>query len=66
MMYLVVLVVIISFIEIKRMADKQQKKEIVVFFVLAVISLVVGFFYLSDPYRTSLAQQMLKVIGQQF
>jgi multisubunit Na+/H+ antiporter MnhB subunit len=64
--YLIILVIILSFIEIKRMEEKQQKKEIVVYLGLAVIGLALGFLYLSNPYRTSLAQHILSLIGQEF
>lgn len=66
MIYLIALVILISFFEIRRMVVKQQKKEIVIFLILAVISLALGYFYLLDPYRTSLAQHMLKLVGKQF
>ncbi|HPD01134.1 MAG TPA: hypothetical protein PLA01_07280 [Acetivibrio sp.] len=66
MIKLVIFVVILSFIEIKSMVKKQQKKEIFVYLGLAVISLALGLLYLSNPYRTSLAQHMLRLIGQEF
>ncbi|HPT91905.1 MAG TPA: hypothetical protein PK033_08675 [Acetivibrio sp.] len=66
MIYLVIFVVLLSFFEIKRMTEKRQKREMIVYLGLAFIGLGLGFLYLSNPNRTSLAQHILKLLGQEF
>lgn len=57
---------VISAYEISGMIKKQQKKEIIIFSIFAALTLGFGIFYLSDPYKISLAQQALRLIGKQF
>jgi len=66
MILLTVLVLGISVFEIWNMVKKKQKKEIVVFVVIAALTLAIGYIYISDPSRESLAQCILRVFGIEF
>lgn len=64
--FLTILVLGISAYEITGMARRRQKKEIVLFIVIALLSLALGYFYISNPYMESLADYILKFYGQDF
>lgn len=66
MLPLLTLVLVVSFFEIRGMVKNRQTKEIVVFAVMAVLTLGLGLFYTGNPYRESLAQQLLRLIDRQF
>lgn len=66
MIFLTILIFAVSIFEIRAMKRRKQNKEIVVFIVLAALSLSLGYLYLSNPYGESLAQRILKVIGKEF
>lgn len=66
MITLILVVSALSIVEIRAMWNKKLKKEILVFSVLAVIALLLGGFYLSDPYRSGFADQITKLIGLGF
>lgn len=66
MLPLIILVLAVSIFEIRGMVKRKQKKEIVVFAVIAVLTLGLGFFYTGNPYGESLAQRLLRLIGREF
>lgn len=63
---MIVLVILVSVYEVWVMVKKKQMKEIIAFLIITVLCLSLGFFYLSNPYRESLAMKMLKLIGKEY
>lgn len=63
MIYLTVLIIVISFFEIRWMYKKKQKKEIVMYAFLALFAFGLGWLYASNPNRPSLANVMLTLFG---
>lgn len=65
MMYFTILVLVVGFFEIRAMIKRKQSREIVVFVVVAVLSLSLAYFYFSNPYGESLAQRILRILGKE-
>ncbi len=63
MYYFIVLVLLVSVLELIYMKKRKEKKEIVVYLLFATMTLALGIFYLSNPYRNSLVYFMLKMLG---
>ncbi len=66
MTLLTVLIFMVSAFEIWSMIKKKQYREMAVVIAIAILSLSLGFFYLSDPYRESLAQLILSLLRKEF
>lgn len=66
MIILAILVFAVSALEIRVMRRRKQNKEIITFCAIAVLSLLLGYFYLSDPYQDSLAQRIFSLFGKEF
>ena len=49
-LFYIIVVLAVSSFEIRSFTKEKQAKELAVFIVLAVITLVAGIFYLMDPY----------------
>lgn len=52
--------------EIKNLWGKDNRKEMMVFIGLALITLAFGYYYISNPYRDSLAKKALKIYDSIF
>ncbi|OQB14323.1 MAG: hypothetical protein BWY15_01178 [Firmicutes bacterium ADurb.Bin193] len=65
MAVLAALITALGFLEIIPLDKKEYKREIVLFIFLAAIALSLGLFYLKDPFRTSIAGHILKLIGKE-
>lgn len=61
-----IVVVVLSAFEIWFMVKKKQKKEIIVYVFLAIFTLALGIYYFSNPYRESLVQRILNILGKEF
>lgn len=66
MIFLTILVFVVSALEIRTMIKRKQKKEVIVFCVIAVLSLSLGYFYLSNQYQESLTQRILSLFEKEF
>jgi hypothetical protein len=61
MIYLILLLSIIAFFEIKYMMKNHFIKEIVVFSGIAMVSILLGFLYFEDPNRSGFAEFILGI-----
>jgi|LSQX01.1.fsa_nt_gb uncharacterized membrane protein HdeD (DUF308 family) len=66
MILLVILIFIISILEIRCMVKKRQKRDMVLFIIISVLSVSLGCYYFSNPYRESFIQHILSVFGQKY
>lgn len=55
--------IIISIVDVRSMLKLKYKKEIIPYFVLMLLSGLVGFLYLIDPYRKSIIYLILAIFG---
>lgn len=62
MILLVILLIVISFIEIKKYIKKTQKKEMAVFFISVVLAFAMGVYYLYDPCKSSFTEMLLDML----
>lgn len=60
-----ILVIVISFVDIKSMVKLKLKKEIIPYLGLMLITGVAGFLFLADPYRKSISYLILKIFNIQ-
>lgn len=66
MIFLAILIILIGIFEIKSMIKRKQKKEIAVFCFIAVLTIVLGYFYFKNPYQDSLGKYILYFISKIF
>ena len=62
-LFYIIVVLAVSSFEIRSFTKEKQAKELAVFIVLAVITLVACIFYLMDPYGKSLTQHIIYLLG---
>jgi hypothetical protein len=48
------------------MIKKKQYREMAAVIVIAIVTLSLGYFYLSDPYMESLAKRILSLLGKEY
>lgn len=63
MIYLFVIVLLISFFEVRAMCKHKLKKEIIVFTVCGVITLLYGYYFLKHIHTASFARYIFSLIG---
>lgn len=56
-------VVVASVIEIRMLIKRKQKKEAFVFATLAAIAIVLGVLHFNSPYKISIANYVLNLMG---
>lgn len=61
MILFIIFVVILSIVEIVMMKKKKLKKEIILYCILAIITLVYGIFYFKNPYSYSFAEMVINL-----
>ncbi len=64
MVYLLISIVILSLWDVKKMKDKNQKKDIVIYSLLMVMVGTLGVYYFSVPDHDSFSKILLSFIGQ--
>jgi hypothetical protein len=64
--FLAIIAVGIGAFEITGMIRRNEKKEITVFSGIALLTILSGYLYFSDPLRTSIAHTILSIIGKEF
>ncbi len=62
MTFFIILMLVVSIIEIHAMSKKKQVREIVVFIVIALLTISLGYVYFSNPYRESITQRILSIL----
>lgn len=62
MVLLAILLIGISFAEIKKYNKKGRKKELIVFFAAISATFAMGVFYLSNPQRNSFAKILFDIL----
>lgn len=63
MIFFTILILILSVFEIKSMLKKGLKNELKVFILLTLVTLTLGYYYISNPYRKSFANIILTFFG---
>lgn len=63
MILLSIIVVVVSIFEIMILLKKKLKKELILYLCMAAITLAFGYFYLSNPYRSSFTNVILNLLG---
>jgi len=66
MIWLIILILLVSIFDVRYMLQRGEKRELVVYAFLAVGTLVFGIYYFSDPYRDSLAKNILEVLNLKY
>lgn len=66
MIILPIVVIIISYFEIKSMKKKGLKKEIVMFILIGVIAIVYGYYYLTHEDSASLTANIFDLFGIEY
>lgn len=56
-------ILILSIFEIKAMIKKGLKNELKVFILLTLLTLILGYYYISNPYRKSFSNIILTFFG---
>jgi len=60
MIFLISVIILFSAWDIWQLLERKQIKQMIVSISLYILALILGFFYLSNPYRTSLALIILQ------
>lgn len=63
MLLLAVIIILLSTFEIIQLRKNKQRKEMVIFVCFAAVAFAFGIFYISNPYRNSLAYYVLAFFG---
>lgn len=64
MKYLLILIIILSIYEIRPLIKKKQIKVIILFSIIAFLTLGLGYIYFSNPNEVSLSRYILSTCGQ--
>lgn len=59
MILFIIFIFILSIFEIKKMLKNGLKKELTVFIFLTLLTLTLGYYYISNPYRRSISNIIL-------
>ena len=66
MIIFLLFILVLSIFEIKTMLKNNNKKDIIVYCLLAIIAITLGLYYISNPYRNSLSKNILELFGINF
>lgn len=66
MLILFILIIVLGIFDIYKMYSKNQKKEIIVYIGMVIITLVFGYIYTSNSYKTSFSQIVMSFLGMNF
>ena len=66
MILFIIFIFILSIFEIKKMLKNGLKKELTVFIFLTLLTLTLGYYYISNPYRRSISNIILTFFGIEY
>lgn len=66
MTFIIVLIFSVSILEIAFMCKKGQTREMIIFILFSLVTLIFGYYYYSNPHMESFSQRILSIIGQEF
>lgn len=66
MISFIVFIVALSIFEVRSMLKKNLKRELVIFHIIALITLSYGILYFSNPFKDSFAKTILDIINPNY
>lgn len=64
MVYLILVIIAVSIKDIRDMASRKRKKDMIVYIAIMTLVTAFGIFYLSKPDRDSFSKMILSLIGK--